>query len=136
MKQDLFLPKHVAIIMDGNRRWARKNRLPSFEGHRRGEEKIEPIIDMAIEGFNQKLNVSIISKESDIIQRFIVEKLERGATIYTAKGAYTMRDKEIVTSVMDKKEFISLKGYVKSVDPNAFLMVSNVREVLGEGFYR
>ncbi|OIO12923.1 di-trans,poly-cis-decaprenylcistransferase [Candidatus Gottesmanbacteria bacterium CG11_big_fil_rev_8_21_14_0_20_37_11] len=49
MKQDLFLPKHVAIIMDGNRRWARKNRLPSFEGHRRGEEKIEPIIDMAIE---------------------------------------------------------------------------------------
>ncbi|GAB6106838.1 YitT family protein [Fusibacter bizertensis] len=94
------------------------------------------IIDMAIEGFNQKLNVSIISNESDIIQRFIVEKLERGATIYTAKGAYTMRDKEIVTSVMDKKEFIRLKGYVKGVDPNAFVMVSNVREVLGEGFYK
>lgn len=94
------------------------------------------IIDMAIEGFNQKLNVSIISNESDIIQRFIVEKLERGATIYTAKGAYTMRDKEIVTSVMDKKEFIRLKGYVKGVDPDAFVMVSNVREVLGEGFYK
>ncbi len=94
------------------------------------------IIDMAIEGFNQKLNVSIISKDSDIIQRFIVEKLERGATIYTAKGAYTMRDKEIVTSIMDKKEFIRLKGYVKGVDPNAFVMVSNVREVLGEGFYK
>lgn len=94
------------------------------------------IIDMAIEGFNQKLNVSIISKDSDIIQRFIVEKLERGATIYTAKGAYTMRDKEIVTSVMDKKEFIRLKGYVKGVDPSAFVMVSNVREVLGEGFYK
>lgn len=94
------------------------------------------IIDTAIEGFNLKVNVSIISKESDAIQRFIVDKLERGATIYTAKGAYTMRDKEIVTSVMDKKEFIRLKTYIKALDPDAFVMISNVREVMGEGFYR
>lgn len=94
------------------------------------------IIDTAIEGFNLKVNVSIISKESDAIQKFIVDKLERGATIYTAKGAYTMRDKEIVTSVMDKKEFIRLKTYIKALDPEAFVMISNVREVLGEGFYR
>lgn len=93
------------------------------------------IIDTAIEGFNLKVNVSIISKESDAIQKFIVDKLERGATIYTAKGAYTMRDKEIITSVMDKKEFIRLKRYIKALDPDAFVMISNVREVLGEGFF-
>ncbi len=92
------------------------------------------IIDTAIEGFNLKVNVSIISRESDTIQRFIVEKLERGATIYSAKGAYTMRDKEIVTSVMDKKEFIRLKVFIKTIDSEAFVMISNVREVLGEGF--
>ncbi len=92
------------------------------------------IIDTAIAGFNLKVNVSIISKESDAIQKFIVEKLERGATIYAAKGAYTMRDKEIVTSVMDKKEFIRLKVFIKHIDPEAFVMISNVREVLGEGF--
>ena len=92
------------------------------------------IIDTAIEGFNLKVNVSIISRESDAIQKFIVEKLERGATIYSAKGAYTMRDKEIVTSVMDKKEFIRLKVFIKTIDPEAFVMISNVREVLGEGF--
>jgi len=94
------------------------------------------IIDTAIEGFNLKVSVSIISKETDAIQKFIVDKLERGATIYTAKGAYTMRDKEIVTSVMDKKEFIKLKTYIKQLDPDAFVMISNVREVLGEGFYK
>ena len=77
------------------------------------------IIDTAIAGFNLKVNVSIISKESDAIQKFIVEKLERGATIYAAKGAYTMRDKEIVTSVMDKKEFIRLKVFIKHTDPEA-----------------
>lgn len=94
------------------------------------------IIDTAIEGFNLKVSVSIISKKTDDIQKFIVDVLERGATIYTAKGAYTMVDKEIVTSVMDKKEFIKLKTYIKDIDPDAFVMISNVREVLGEGFYR
>ena len=43
------IPRHIAIIMDGNRRWAKEHRLPAFEGHRRGEERIEPIIDKAIE---------------------------------------------------------------------------------------
>ncbi|OJV63962.1 MAG: hypothetical protein BGO41_06830 [Clostridiales bacterium 38-18] len=94
------------------------------------------IIDTVIEGFNQKLSVSVVSTQSDIIQKFIVDQLERGATIYSAKGAYTMKDKEIVNSIMDKKQFIRLKGFVKAVDPDAFVTVSNVREVLGEGFHR
>ncbi len=43
------LPKHVALIMDGNRRWAKAKDLPKFEGHRHGVDAIEPIIDRAIE---------------------------------------------------------------------------------------
>lgn len=43
------IPKHVALIMDGNRRWATHNSLPQFEGHRRGESAIEPIIDRSID---------------------------------------------------------------------------------------
>ena len=42
------LPKHVAFIMDGNRRWARKKGLDVFLGHDEGEERIEPLIDYAI----------------------------------------------------------------------------------------
>lgn len=42
------LPKHVAIIMDGNRRWAKQHHLPEFGGHKRGEERIEPIVDYCI----------------------------------------------------------------------------------------
>ena len=94
------------------------------------------IIDTVIEGFNQKLSVSVVSTQSDTIQKFIVDQLERGATIYSAKGAYTMKDKEIVNSIIDKKQFIRLRGFVKAVDPDAFVTVSNVREVLGEGFHR
>src|SRR3989338_6355687 len=43
------LPKHVALIMDGNRRWAREQGKSPFEGHKLGEERIEPIVDRAIE---------------------------------------------------------------------------------------
>lgn len=92
------------------------------------------IVDNVIEGFNLKISVSIISSESAAIQKFIVEQLERGATIYHAKGAYTNTNKEIVNSVMNKKEFVRLKNHIKSLDQNAFVMTSNVREVLGEGF--
>jgi len=43
------LPQHVALIMDGNRRWAKKHNLPSFEGHKYGEKQVEAIVDCAIE---------------------------------------------------------------------------------------
>ncbi len=44
-----MIPKHVAFIMDGNRRWARERNLPLSQGHREGEKRILPIIDQAIE---------------------------------------------------------------------------------------
>ena len=43
------IPKHVALIMDGNRRWAKKQGLSLLRGHKTGEERIEPIIDKALE---------------------------------------------------------------------------------------
>ncbi len=48
MKDEKKQIQHVAIIMDGNRRWAKKRHLPSFVGHQKGEERIKPIIDEAI----------------------------------------------------------------------------------------
>lgn len=41
-------PKHIALIMDGNRRWAQKKHFPKLEGHRQGEKAIEPLIDRSI----------------------------------------------------------------------------------------
>ncbi len=48
-KIEYKIPKHVAIIMDGNRRWAKAKNLSTFQGHLKGEERIEPIVDAAIE---------------------------------------------------------------------------------------
>lgn len=43
-----FLPKHVALIMDGNRRWAKERRLPTFQGHAKSIDRLESLIDYAI----------------------------------------------------------------------------------------
>lgn len=92
------------------------------------------VIDFVIEGFNVVKQVVIITKKGDTIKQFIINKLERGATIYHAKGAYTYEDKEVITTIMSQKEFIRLRQFILENDPEAFMTVSNVHETLGEGF--
>ena len=92
------------------------------------------VIDSTIEGMNLSKAVSIVSNSSNEIKDYIVEELERGATIYQAKGAYTGEEKDVIMTVVDRKDFIKLKNYIKEVDKNAFVTVNNVYEVLGDGF--
>ncbi|RKD21422.1 Uncharacterized membrane-anchored protein YitT, contains DUF161 and DUF2179 domains [Caminicella sporogenes DSM 14501] len=92
------------------------------------------IIDSVIEGLNLKINISIITSSPDKIKKFINEELKRGATLYYAEGAYTNENRTVISTVMNKKEFIRLKKFIKENDKNAFVIVSNVREVLGNGF--
>lgn len=92
------------------------------------------LIDNVIDGLNLCRQVVIISSKSEEIKKYILETLGRGATIYSAKGAYTDEDKEIITSIVSRKEFIRLKNLVKAIDDKAFMIVNNAHETLGEGF--
>ena len=92
------------------------------------------MIDNVIEGLNVYKKVEIVSKKGQQIKKFIIEELERGATLYTAKGAYTDEEKEIITTVVGKREFIKLKSFIKEIDKNAFIITYKVHETLGEGF--
>lgn len=92
------------------------------------------VIDNMIEGLNSKINISIISEKMDEIKAYVISTLDRGATIYEAKGAYTDENRPVMHTVMSKKEFILLKKYVRKIDPNAFVIAYNVKEVMGEGF--
>lgn len=58
------LPKHIAIIMDGNRRWAKKNNLPSGEGHKAGAKNLEEIMNHCIDMGIQYLTVYALSTEN------------------------------------------------------------------------
>lgn len=92
------------------------------------------VIDNVIEGFSVCKEVVIISEKGDLIKKFIIDELQRGATIYYAKGAYSGENKEVITTIIDRKEYVKLRNYIKEIDTTSFITIKNIRETLGEGF--
>ena len=92
------------------------------------------ISDMVMEGFKFSKAAFIISDKHELVAKRLLEDLDRGVTGLYAKGMYSGEDKCMLYCVVSQKEIVALKEMVTEVDPNAFLIVSDAREVLGEGF--
>ena len=92
------------------------------------------IIDVILDGFDYARSAHIISTKSDEIAKIVKDDLARGATIFEAKGLYLDQKREVLYTVLNRKEISLLLEKVKAIDPNAFIIVNNVHEVLGEGF--
>ena len=91
-------------------------------------------VDRFIDGFNASKEILIMSDKNEDISKFILEKLERGCTYLKGEGAYTGNDIKIIYTVLNRGEFIKLRGFIKELDPRAFITVRESYEVLGEGF--
>lgn len=94
------------------------------------------IVDAIIDGFDYARSVNIISDKNDEIAKVIMNDMSRGATAIKARGLYRNIDREILTTVVTLKELSKLLSIIKKVDPKAFVTISNVHEVMGEGFRR
>lgn len=92
------------------------------------------ISDFVIEGWKFSKVVFIISNEHEKIAQAILLELKRGVTAVEALGLYSQKEKRMLYCVVSKKELIQLKDIIRSVDKEAFVIVSEAREVLGEGF--
>ena len=92
------------------------------------------VSDLIVEGFNYSKAAYIITNEHEEVAKRIMIELERGVTGLHAKGMYTQQDKCVLYCIVTQKEIIGLKDIVNEVDPSAFVIVSDVKEVLGEGF--
>jgi uncharacterized membrane-anchored protein YitT (DUF2179 family) len=92
------------------------------------------VIDKIISGFNVKMNMMIISKELDSINDFILKEIGRGTTIYIAIGGYSKEEKRIINTIVSRDEYVRIRDYIRSVDNKAFISVSHITEVEGEGF--
>lgn len=92
------------------------------------------VSDLVVEGFNYSKAAYIITNEHEVVAKRIMTELERGVTGLQAKGMYTKEDKCVLYCIVTQKEIVGLKDIVNEVDPNAFVIVSDVKEVLGEGF--
>ena len=95
---------------------------------------IVKVIDFIVIGFNYSKSFMIISNDALTISNAIINNLGRGATLLKATGAYTNNEKNVVLVVISKRQVVTLKKLIKSIDPNAFIIVSEVHEALGQGF--
>ncbi|KIL50767.1 membrane protein [Jeotgalibacillus alimentarius] len=94
------------------------------------------MIDYTLQQFNANKEVVIISQKSALIRMFIVGELGRGATIHTAKGAFNYEQKEVITTILGRKDLSRLKNFVGKQDEKAFITVHNMNEILGQNFKR
>ena len=81
-----------------------------------------------------KMEVKIISRNPEQIRQAIIGHLDRGLTILRAEGGYSQEDHQVLLVVVSNRELHQLERIVKNIDPESFVIVSEVREVRGRGF--
>ncbi|HYF94691.1 MAG TPA: YitT family protein [Symbiobacteriaceae bacterium] len=92
------------------------------------------VVDLVQEGFYAAKGLTIITTEPKQIAQRIMDEVGRGCTILPAVGAYTGQAKSMLYVVLQRGELQPVKAMVNAIDPRSFMVVSDVHEVLGEGF--
>lgn len=92
------------------------------------------VMEFVIEGVNPQKAVTIISKNANAIAAQVNTKMNRGVTVLSGHGYYTKEQKEILYIIISRQEVIKLKHIVKTIDPDAFIAIHDVRDVFGKGF--
>lgn len=92
------------------------------------------VVDGVIEGINVRKQVTIVSKKPEEINDYIMQKLHRGATVYTAHGAFSGKEVQAITTVLNRREAVSLRNFIRATDPDAFITIVNSSETIGKGF--
>lgn len=92
------------------------------------------VIDFMQEGAYAARGAMIISDKNDDIASKIMIEMDRGVTSLKAVGSYTKVERNVLYCVVAQNEIVRLKSVINSVDPHAFVSVTVVHDVLGEGF--
>lgn len=91
-------------------------------------------ITAVLEGLSFSKMAFIISEESEKIAREIMKRHNRGVTALNGKGMYTGKNKDVLLCVFTQKDIVGIKEIVRNADPNAFIILTDIKEVMGEGF--
>ena len=92
------------------------------------------VIDYIVDGGSGDKLLFILSERHVEIRDFILDGLERGGTYIKASGMYTGADKEMIFVVVSRREVSLIRDRIRQVDPEAFMIVVDAHETLGEGF--
>lgn len=92
------------------------------------------ITDQVIDGFHYSKAIYIISDYGEEIAAEIMRQIDRGVTGFNGEGMYTHKEKKILLCTSSVKESVHIRQIAHAIDPTAFMIVTDVREVFGEGF--
>ncbi len=92
------------------------------------------VIGDVIENINLCKCFSIICDDPGPICDYIIHGLNRSATVYEAQGAFSHHKKTVILTTMKRSQALKLKNYIRSVEPTAFILISNSSEIIGKGF--
>lgn len=91
------------------------------------------VLDVIQEGAYLAKGATIISERSKTIAEAIIS-MDRGVTILKGRGSYSGEDKDVLYCVVARNEIVKLKNIIQKIDPHAFISISTVQDVQGEGF--
>lgn len=94
------------------------------------------VVDAVVYRFDYSKVALVISKEYDAIAKAIATELDRGATFLHGEGTYSHQETKVILAAVKKQQLAELKRIVVEIDPNAFIVVQEAHQVLGEGFAR
>lgn len=92
------------------------------------------VIDITLEGADYNKALLIISKKHLDIKHKLLHDLERGGTYLKGEGMFTGEEKQVIYTVVSRREVTILEEYISKIDPEAFITVMDAKEILGEGF--
>jgi uncharacterized membrane-anchored protein YitT (DUF2179 family) len=92
------------------------------------------VIDMVVYGFDNTKTAMIITKEHEQVAYQIGKQLGRGATYLYSQGTYSLKDGKVVLVAVYPRQVAELKELVVGIDPNAFIILQDAHQVLGDGF--
>ena len=94
------------------------------------------IIDGVVYSFDYSKVALIVTKDYEQVAQMISDKLERGATYLHGEGTYSRKETKVVLTAVKKQQIAELKELVVEIDPDAFIIVQEAHQVLGDGFIR
>lgn len=88
-------------------------------------------LDKNLAGFQSKYRICVISQMPNEIRQYIMNELKCGVSIYTIRGGYQDKERKELSTILDRNEYQKLMDFLNRNDPDAFITVSTVREVIG-----
>lgn len=92
------------------------------------------VVDWVMGSLNRKKAFMVVTRNPESVCKFIIEGMNRSATIWDAKGAYTHHDEFVVLTVLSIHQSVLLRAYLRKTDPHAFILVTTSSEIFGKGF--